>query len=342
MFLGTLIATALWAVTCVQTWYYFDNYPHDGYLLRGTVVATFISDTVHQVLICAIVYTYFIVNFGDASVMQRVLGYVRSVEVLFNGLTGLIVQIFLTYRIWTFKRNIPLIILLGTLIVGGFATAAAYMGMGIAMELDTYEKLKELRGLSMSINALNAITDLTISAAICTYLNISRTGFAWSNHVINRLILFSINTGLLTSVCACMSLITILVFPDELIYFGFYFISEYVYSNSLLATLNARKSIRNGPSSNSTELEVRSRSVRNPRLRVDDRRASRPGIQVQIETIHDATPSDRHSMVSDLKEPAGVVNISSDAHVQERDDCESTSEIAEPVKSPPVEGGLAV
>ncbi|KAL0070437.1 hypothetical protein AAF712_002268, partial [Marasmius tenuissimus] len=224
-----------------------------------------------------------------------------------------------------------------------------YMGMGIAMELDTYEKLKELRGLSMSINALNAITDLTISAAICTYLNISRTGFAWSNHVINRLILFSINTGLLTSVCACMSLITILVFPDELIYFGFYFIIGKLYSNSSLGDLE-RSQIHqkrpiielNGTGSPEQERQESQTSCGRPFTTVTQRRASRPGIQVQIETIHDAAPSDRHSMVSDLKEPAGVVNISSDAHAQERDDCESTLEIAEPVKSPPVEGGLAV
>lgn len=79
--------------------------------------------------------------------------------------------------------------------------------------------------------------------------------------------IFSVNTGLLTSVCACMSLITILALPDTFVYITFFFIigrrefsivgtlliashtDEWtVYTNSLMATLNARKGLRDGTS----------------------------------------------------------------------------------------------
>ncbi|KAK1235250.1 hypothetical protein PQX77_001531 [Marasmius sp. AFHP31] len=55
----------------------------------------------------------------------------------------------------------------------------------------------------------------------------ARTGFSWSDHIINRLILFSMNTGLLTSIVACTSLVTILALPDTLVYAAFYYVSEY-------------------------------------------------------------------------------------------------------------------
>jgi len=48
----------------------------------------------------------------------------------------------------------------------------------------------------------------------------SRTGFAWSNKLINRLVLFSINTGSLTALCACCSLLFVsasVVFRDQLL-----------------------------------------------------------------------------------------------------------------------------
>ncbi|KAG6906718.1 hypothetical protein DXG01_012433 [Tephrocybe rancida] len=55
------------------------------------------------------------------------------------------------------------------------------------------------------------ICDLTISASMVYFLNKMRTGFKNSENVINRLVLFSINVGLLTTTIAACTLITYLV-----------------------------------------------------------------------------------------------------------------------------------
>ncbi|KAJ7826140.1 hypothetical protein B0H13DRAFT_2374531 [Mycena leptocephala] len=57
-------------------------------------------------------------------------------------------------------------------------------------------------------------------------------------------ILFTINTGLLTSLCAVASLISLIVSPTTLVYASFYFCIGRLYSNALLASLNARDIIR--------------------------------------------------------------------------------------------------
>jgi len=62
--------------------------------------------------------------------------------------------------------------------------------------------------------------------------------------MINKLIIFTMNTGLLTSLCAVASLVSILAAPNTYIYIGFFFCMSRLYSNTLVATLNARKSIR--------------------------------------------------------------------------------------------------
>ncbi|KAG7096666.1 hypothetical protein E1B28_004081 [Marasmius oreades] len=97
--------------------------------------------------------------------------------------------------------------------------------------------------------------------------------------MISKLIVFSVSTGLLTSICAIASLISVrfcytkfllstmtlpllknLVWGKTLIYVTFYFCLGRLYSNSLLATLNARKSIRgeteDGDSSQSFSLQT--------------------------------------------------------------------------------------
>lgn len=61
----------------------------------------------------------------------------------------------------------------------------------------------------MSVNALAAAGDVVIAAILCTLLQQSRTGFRASDTMITKLIMFSIGTGLLTSICAIMSLISV-------------------------------------------------------------------------------------------------------------------------------------
>lgn len=75
--------------------------------------------------------------------------------------------------------------------------------------MTTFVELGSLKPLSMSVNALAAAGDVLIAVFLCTLLQQSRTGFRRSDTMINKLILFSINTGLLTSICAVMSLISV-------------------------------------------------------------------------------------------------------------------------------------
>ncbi|KAE9409748.1 hypothetical protein BT96DRAFT_534144 [Gymnopus androsaceus JB14] len=46
-----VVACALWGISCVQTWFYFDNYPADGLSLKAVALGVWLSDTVHQMLI---------------------------------------------------------------------------------------------------------------------------------------------------------------------------------------------------------------------------------------------------------------------------------------------------
>ncbi|KAK0218775.1 hypothetical protein IW262DRAFT_1055067 [Armillaria fumosa] len=286
LYIGMVLAGALWGVSCVQTWYYFDNYKNDPTFLRVVVFCTWLSDTIHQILISQAVYNYTITHFGDTDNLQNVL-WSLYLEALFNGITGFLVQSFFLHRIWTFRKNMYITFVIGLLVIGEFGVTISYVALG--MKLKTFTDLKQIKGVSMSINALAAAGDVLISAAICTMLNSSKSGFAWSNHVINRLILFSINSGLLTSICAIMSLVTILALPNTLIYFCFYFLIGRFYSNSLLATLNARKGMRAMQSSSRGESHSLQERTQGGRLvgRLNGlmNQGDKTGIQVQIETI---------------------------------------------------------
>jgi len=62
--------------------------------------------------------------------------------------------------------------------------------------------------------------------------------------IINTLILYSINNGLLTSVIAIAGFISFLAMPTNLVNFALNFVLGKVYSNSMLSTLNTRELLK--------------------------------------------------------------------------------------------------
>ncbi|TFK37407.1 hypothetical protein BDQ12DRAFT_736268 [Crucibulum laeve] len=258
-FIGAVIAASLHGVSCVQAWYYY-THQNDTWPIKSLVGAVMAFDTIHQALITHTMYTYLVSNWGDLESLRRLV-WSMLVEVLFNGFTALLVQSFLTMRVWRLSNKaIWLTSIVLILVIGEFGCVVAFTAF--SLHLKTFEELAHLKTLSILVNALAAAGDVLIAAALCTLLHRSRTGFQRSDTMINKLILFAVNTGFLTSLCAVASLISITVAGQTFLYIGFFFCIGRLYTNSLLATLNARKMIRGvGEGVNSTSEGV-SLSVR--------------------------------------------------------------------------------
>ncbi|KAI1788895.1 hypothetical protein LXA43DRAFT_1023780 [Ganoderma leucocontextum] len=86
--------------------------------------------------------------------------------------------------------------------------------------------------------------DIVIAAALCYYLHSKRTEFRGTNSMIDRLIIYAVNRGALTALCQTGEMITAIARPDRYIYVPFGILSGKLYCNTLLATINAQKSIR--------------------------------------------------------------------------------------------------
>ncbi|KAI9460426.1 hypothetical protein HD554DRAFT_2028817, partial [Boletus coccyginus] len=247
--IGVVVSAVLYGFTCIQTWYYYVTYPLDPWHIKLLVAGAFVSDSCHQCIHTHSVYTYLITDFGMVEALGEILWSLVT-EVLFNGITTLLVQSFLAMRIyWLSGKNWPTT---GSVVI---YTIQAYVSVSCfvtsvfrshapSLQLQTFPELDSLKALSMSVNPVAIARDVLIAASLCILLQRSRIGFRRSDSLINKLMLFSINTGLLTSICAIASLISIIAWPDTFIYVAFYFCLGRLYCNSLLATLNARKSLR--------------------------------------------------------------------------------------------------
>ncbi|KAH9984768.1 hypothetical protein BJV77DRAFT_965940 [Russula vinacea] len=91
----------------------------------------------------------------------------------------------------------------------------------------------------------NTLSDLLIASAMIYYLRRvwAKDGYL-SNHVLVMIVRLTVETNLVTTSVSIVSLVMIAVYPDNIYYLCPTYIIGKLYSNSLLASLNNRISIR--------------------------------------------------------------------------------------------------
>jgi len=183
-------------------------------------------------------------NWGNVDELGQL---VRSLafQNFFNALTALFVQSFMVFRVWRLSNgNILLTTINALFVLAEFVSVIVFTVF--ELQYETFVQLITLKSFSLTVNVLAAVGDLLIAVSLCTLLHLSRTGIQKSDTVTNKLMLFAINTGLLTSFCALASFISYMTAPNTLVYVTFYFCIGRLYTNSLLATLNVHKMIPGG------------------------------------------------------------------------------------------------
>lgn len=137
-----------------------------------------------------------------------------------------------------------------------FATIRCGFGFGncsIALMYPVWKIFREKVYQTMIVGwALSAVVDSSIAFMLYLYLRKRRTGTNRNDNILNQLLLYSINTGAVTSFCAVMVLILFLCIPSNLAFIGFVQIQSKFYAISLLASLNNREKLRMTEQANTT------------------------------------------------------------------------------------------
>ncbi|KAJ7117383.1 hypothetical protein C8R43DRAFT_960668 [Mycena crocata] len=175
----------------------------------------FLLDTLSTVLVAHALYTYFVINFAENTELNLLIPWSFSTLITF------VAQCFYAQAIYNVTTNKTL----------------------------TY---------SVGLAALN---DLLITAGMCYYLRDSRSGLPSTNQFVDKVILYTISRGILTAYLALffgsdglidrhfstaqiLFLITNVAFPGRTYYLPFHQTVGKLYVNSVLATLNVRKTFQ--------------------------------------------------------------------------------------------------
>ncbi|KAJ3933756.1 MAG: hypothetical protein NXY57DRAFT_997373 [Lentinula lateritia] len=246
LFIGLILSAVLNGVTLSQTWFYFSAQQQrehsDPLWLRATVVVVVILDFLHQLFTSHWMYDYCVTNFGNSAALD-VLPWSYYGMAYPTGVVTVIVQSFYVWRVWKLSNNVIIAGAIWSLSLAQFGAFLYYVarvfGVPNASDLSLV-----LGNYAILVNAIGATCDIVIACAMVFYLRQSRTSIKRTNHLLRSITIFTVTTGIVSSVCAIMVLSMAAAYPGTNIELTFYFMLTRLYANSFLATLNVRDHLR--------------------------------------------------------------------------------------------------
>ncbi|KAH7929904.1 hypothetical protein BV22DRAFT_1125433 [Leucogyrophana mollusca] len=237
---GTLATMMLYGIICMQTFHYLQNYEKDRNIIKTLVWGIWILETAHTAFSIHFVEHYLIMNFGNTTLLEYAIWSMPATYFV-GFIIAYAVNLSFIWRIWLLSKKMWIAIVLVVL-----ATIRLGFGLGNCSLSFHYTAWKVFRAHvfpTMVVGwMLSVIVDSSIACTLCYYLHQRRTGRKRTDSIINRLLLYSINTGAVTSFFAILVVIMFLGLPDTLAFIGFVQVQSKLYAVSFLATLNSRKS----------------------------------------------------------------------------------------------------
>ncbi|PBK89529.1 hypothetical protein ARMGADRAFT_324447 [Armillaria gallica] len=245
---GATLSDILFGILILQSIWYFKQYPNDWWPYRLAVAIICILNTLDVAVSTHALYFLLIETRTFIALDQLDMIWSCKLHTLLGMLIKVMVQAMYALRLWKVRqylhlsRVIPWFLALITVCNVG---AGIYLVYGF-YSVSNFSDIPTLKNEMLAVVPTSTAVDFLISITTCYYLNRSRAASMFPGTVstliaLIRLILIS---GLVTSVCLTATLITFLMSPNTLIFVAIDLIKPALYTNSLLAMLNARKELR--------------------------------------------------------------------------------------------------
>ncbi|KAJ8072614.1 hypothetical protein PM082_016173 [Marasmius tenuissimus] len=244
---GGMVASLLTGIVTIQVYYYYSKFPNDHIALKTMVAFVWVAELGHSICISHTVYIMTIVSRSDIRVLDLP-PKTLSTALFFTALATPLIQSFFGWRIkelapsrggWTITLICWALALTRIIVL-----LLAFVG-GIKMtSLQQY--LKDWKWSVQTSLVISAATDVLIALSLIWVLT-RRRGETVSKStiaMIDTLILWTLETGLLTCMGGLLMLVLFMVMPGNFIWLAVFTFLTKLYSNSFMAVLNGRDALR--------------------------------------------------------------------------------------------------
>ncbi|KAJ7134455.1 hypothetical protein C8R44DRAFT_770513 [Mycena epipterygia] len=240
---GVLLSSTLWGVTTVQFYVYLTTpiNKNDPYWTRIPVYVVWILESLHTIFAWIYLYRLTVTFYGIPAALNEA-HWSLDTSSLFDGIIGAIVQMFFAYRIRMFSDSWPVTLVAW---LGSLLQLACTIGVTILSgQVSVAEFGARYGWIVEALLIINFIVDTINTSALTYYLQRGRTGFKATDLVVEKLVMWTIETGLITAVAAAVQLILFKALPTSALWIGISLFYAKLYSNSFLAILNSRSVLR--------------------------------------------------------------------------------------------------
>ncbi|EKM56795.1 uncharacterized protein PHACADRAFT_207986, partial [Phanerochaete carnosa HHB-10118-sp] len=210
LMLGAFASSALYGVLCLQTVMFCRTSFYDHRYARYTVWALWVMNTAHLAFCIHPCYWYMVSNYGRPDTIDHIIWSIPTWQIL-TATNDILVRGWFVYRIWILSQhNRWLAPPLAVYVVVVFVLTTVLGGETyLAQTFTAFRQTQASRAVGAIMPMVFAL-DVIIAFLLCFYFFRSRNNIL-SRRIgtyINVLIVYTINTGLLTSVLAMACTIT--------------------------------------------------------------------------------------------------------------------------------------
>ncbi|KAJ8487786.1 hypothetical protein ONZ51_g3958 [Trametes cubensis] len=241
LMVGGIVGATLYGLTCSQGFMYYNRGVKDSNLMRGFVLALWLVDSLNVILMGHMLYYTFITRYGDPSVFSTPLWSLVAM-VLSTAIVSFMVRGMYIKGIWHLSHEHPIITgVLALLSLFDFVCGIALSVKGFRVSEGELPDLK----VYLYLNFASAVlADGAVAGTLFNLLRGARTGNARTDTALGRLMLYTVNTGLLTVADGGVALITFAIMPDNFVFLTPFMVLSHFYTNALFASLNSRTLIK--------------------------------------------------------------------------------------------------
>ncbi|KAI9059272.1 hypothetical protein FKP32DRAFT_1680090 [Trametes sanguinea] len=236
IFIGVVFNILLYGIMITQTYLYFQMYKRDKAWIKLFVICLFVCDTVNCAFDIAFLYMPLVNEFGNVEALN-VATWVFATDPAMTAIIAGLVQSFFAWRVKVLTRSWYAVVVIALCsfaqFCGGLGTAIA---VGMIPEFVHFQKFQVIVIVWL---AFSAVADTLITASLVWHLRRNKTGMPVTDDIINRIIRLTVQTGLVTALCAIVDLILFLATPAGL-HLIFNLPLSKLYTNSLMSSLNTR------------------------------------------------------------------------------------------------------
>ncbi|TCD65367.1 hypothetical protein EIP91_002765 [Steccherinum ochraceum] len=244
-FYTNIISMVLFGVSCAQAYIYAFNSQKDPLHVRLVAATVMFLELLHTALLVHNFYTVLITISGNPTAFDHIF-WSTAISIVCEALLIVIVNGFYMRRVYILSnRNLFLLIVLAVLLF--CRTAFTIASVTLMFVLEDWSKFRTDTGpkytLGMSLGLL-AANDFAMTVTLTFFLYRSRTGFKRTNHVLNTLIAYVVNTGCVTVICSVLVIVVFKALPQSMFFGGLVQLASKLYANSFFGMMNMRTLLR--------------------------------------------------------------------------------------------------